>query len=250
MDLVCTVSSLDDDPDLLARWLRYYRSEGVTRFHVFWNDAPGPEQAAVAALLRDADVQVVLRYEGVVPEALRVERFSDYVADALGDRGAVMVVDTDELVRAPALAARAMLEGGFDYVQGTFVDRFGLGGATPALDPARGLYETFPLCAHFTYEALAAARTKVPIARPGLRYRPGVHRVDGQDALRRPAWTVPVDHFKWRAGIVERIRARVARGFGGEIYLTECRRFLDEYVLDDGRVDLSGITTWLELGPV
>lgn len=249
MDLICTLSTADDDPRLVERWLAYYRAEGVGRFHVFHNRAPEHDraEAALGALLAAADVTVVMAYEGVVPEEERVERFADYSAGELAARPVVLVADSDEFVRAPRLAAERMLAGGFDYVQGTFVDRFGFDGRTPAVEPGVPLTHTFPLAAHFTYEALGAARTKVPLARPGVRYGPGCHRAIGE-GLRRPPWTVPVDHFKWRAGVVARVRARLERRFGGDIYLEECRRFLDEYVRADDCVDLSDITTWLEPG--
>ena len=250
MDLIATVSTQDDEPALVSRWLEHYRREGVTRFHLFWNQAPAltEQEAGVHALLDAPDVQVVLQYEGVVDEALRVERFSEYAGDALADRAVVLVVDSDELVYAPGFAAEAMIAGGFDFVRGTFVDRFGLGGHTPAIAPGAPLGRTFPLCSHYTSEALGGMRTKVPLARPGLRYRPGVHRLEDEAQRRRPPWTLPVHHFKWRAGVVARIRDRVARGFGGEVYLEECRRFLAEYARDDAHVELEGITCWLEVG--
>lgn len=249
MDLICTLSSADDDPALVERWLTYYRGEGVTRVHVFWNRAPqhAASEAILGAILAAEDITVVDAYEGVVPEATRVERFADYATKTLGDRQVVLVADSDEFVRSPRLAAERMLAGGFDYVMGTFVDRFGFDGRTHGLEPGVPLTETFPMAAHFTYEALGAARTKVPLARPGVRYGPGCHRAIGE-GLRRPEWTVPVDHFKWRAGIVARIRGRLERGFGGDTYLKECRLLLDDYVLAEDQLDLSGITSWLEPG--
>lgn len=249
MDLICTLSTTDDDPALVERWLTYYRGEGVRRVHVFWNRAPqqAAAEAALGELLDAADITVVDAYEGVLPEATRVERFSDYSAEALGDRRVVLVADSDEFVRAPRLAAERMVAHGFDYVMGTFVDRFGFDGRTPAPEPGVRLTETFPVAAHFTYEALGAARTKVPLARPGVRYGPGCHRAIGE-GLRRPEWTLPVDHFKWRAGIIPRIRGRLERSFGGDTYLKECRRLLDDYVLAEDQLDLSGITRWLEPG--
>lgn len=249
MDLICTLSTKDDDPALVERWLTYYRSEGVTEAHVFWNRAPEypAREAAFKAILSAGDIRVVDAYEGVVPETTRVERFSDYSANELADRAVVLVADSDEFVRAPRMAAERMVQGGFDYVMGTFVDRFGFDGRTPAVQAGALLTETFPVAAHFTYEALGAARTKVPLARPGVRYGPGCHRALGE-GLRRPQWTLPVDHFKWRAGIIGRIRGRLDRQFGGDIYLKECRLLLDEYAMGEEQLNLAGITSWLEPG--
>lgn len=248
MDLLANVTPREDPLALFTHWLRHYRAEGVTTFHLFVNRYPDDEARwpGFAALLSAPDVHVVSSFEGVEDMSARVARFGDYARDALGRRPYVLVADSDELIRAPAWAAAQLVEHGWDFVRGTFVDRFAIDGRTPGIDAERPLGPQFPRCASFTYEALGGAFTKVPIARPGVRYRVGFHGLEDERALRRPDWTLPVHHFKWTEGLVRRVRERLARRYGGEKYLLECQELLERYVVDDDHLDLSRITTWID----
>jgi hypothetical protein len=247
VDLIANISVLDDAPALVERWLAYYRRCGVDRFHVFLNQDRSCEDRwqALRPLLGAPDVTVAAVSEGVEDEQRRVDRFSDYCAAELGRQPFVLAADSDEFISRPRAAAELLVASSYDFVPGMLVDRFALAGQVAPIDGVPDLPSAFPLCTHFTWGALGGLVSKVPVSRPGLRFRTGLHGVEGQEQLRAPPWWIPVDHFKWHAGVIERIRARLARGWGGEPYLRECRAFLDRFVLDDGRIDLTGVACWL-----
>ena len=250
MDLLANLAPREDSPALFTHWLRYYRAEGVTRFHLFVNRYAddGAAWPRFAPLLDAPDVSVVSTFHGVEDMRGRVATFRDYAGSELADRPLVLVADSDEFIRAPAWAARILVERGWDYIPGIFVDRFELDGFTRPVDPDQPLPAQFPRCTSFTYEALGGAFTKVPIARPGLDYRVGFHGVHGDEALRKPSWDLPVNHFKWTDGLIQRIRDRLARRYGGDKYLLECQDFLERYALGEDRIELSRITSWIDLG--
>lgn len=247
MDLIANLSVLDDAPPLVSQWLAFYRRQGVTRFHIFLNQhlAPDRRWEQLRRVLTAPDLTLVATYEGVEDMQERVDRFSDYSAGELRDRPFVLTADSDEFISHPARAAELMNQFDYDFIPGMLVDRFEVLGRTLPIDDGLDLASAFPLCTHFTYAALAGLISKVPVSRPGVRFRIGLHSLENQDGLRGPAWWVPVDHFKWHAGVVQRIRDRIARGYGGEHYLKQCRTFLENFVIDEDRIDLSGIPSWL-----
>jgi len=250
MDLMANITPREDPVALVEHWMRYYRAEGVTRFHFFLNrySDDGAFWPAFEKMLAAPDVKVVLTFEGVEDMRSRVELFRDYSGSELARAPFVMVADTDEFVRSPAWAASRLVERGWDFVPGIFVDRFHIDGVTAAVDADRPLPEQFPRCTSFTYEALGGSFTKVPIARPGIDYRNGFHGVRNDDALKKPDWYLPVNHFKWTAGLIQRIRDRIARKYGGDKYLLECEDFLERWVAGEDRIELARVNSWITLG--
>jgi hypothetical protein len=245
MDLIADVSLLDDDLGLLQHWFRYYRRHGVLRFHLVVTEDPELGDAQVAELLSARDVTRAATYAGSTNAPFRAERTNEYCAAELRQRPCVLAADVDEFIRAPARAAGLLQEQGYDYLPGMLVDRFGLEGRMPPIDDATDLASAFPLCTHFSFHALASNIAKVPVARPGLRYRTGHHAVEERETLHAPAWWLPVDHFKWHGRTIGRIRERLARGDENSKYLEECRTLLERFVLEGERIDLSRIPTWL-----
>jgi hypothetical protein len=246
MDLVANLSLLDDSPALVSQWLAFYRRHGVTRFHIALHEPPGAERRsqAIRPLLSAPDLNVFAACEAAESEQQRVDRISDYCAAELHGKPFVLTADSDEFISWPARAAALMLESGYDFVTGMLVDRFELSGRTVEIRADLDLPSAFPLCTHFTWAALAGRITKIPVSRPGVRFRSGLHALENEDALRRPEWWVPVDHFKWRAGVIQRIRDRVARGWGGDDYLKQCSLLLEKFAIGEDRIDLSGIARW------
>lgn len=250
MHLVTNITSKGDDPALVRAFLAHYRASGVRTFHVFFNHYEDEEARLPLyhGLLRAPDVHIAAQYLGVEDMQERVDKISRYRQEELRSEDFVIGVDVDELVCAPLQIASILKEQRCDYVQGRMVDRFGVDGTTPEIPAPGALFRTFPICSHFSRDALHALDTKVPIARPFVRFHIGLHSIEEASELRRPVWEVPVHHFKWTSGIVERIRQRVARRYGGDKYLEECAFFLEECVTGDGRIDLSDVYTWFDAG--
>lgn len=248
MQLVTNITSKGDAPALVRAFLAHYRARGITGFHVFFNHYEDEEAAlpVYLDLLGAPDIRIVETSLGVEDQVERAAKISAYRRDALGREELVVGADVDELIAAPLRIAAALREQRLDYVQGRLVDRLGLDGATPPLPASGSLFRAYPICCHFSRDALHARDTKIPIARPFVRLQVGLHGLDDAGDLRRPGWEVPVHHFKWTSGVVDRIRERLARRYGGDKYLEECAFFVEECVTPDGRIDLSDVYTWFD----
>jgi len=247
VDLIANLSVQDDSPALVSQWLGFYRRHGVSRFHIFLNEhsASDRRRADVRRLLRAPDLTLAAVFEGVEDMQDRVDRFSDYIAAELRARPCVLAADSDEFISHPERAAELMKQFDYDFIPGMLVDRFELSGRTIPIRDDLDLARAFPRCTHFTYAALAGLITKVPVSRPGARFRIGLHALENQEELRGPDWWIPVDHFKWHGDVIQRIRDRVARGYGGEHYLRQCKALLESFVIGGDRIDLTGIPSWL-----
>lgn len=248
MHLVTNVTTKGDSPALLRHWLDYYRRAGVETFHVFFNhyEDEGAILPVFEQLFASADIHVVMTYLGVEDMQLRVDRISDFRRDELGHHAYVLNADSDEFIARPRRVLELLDKGGYDYVVGRLVDRLALDGKTPEIRDDTDVFADFPLCSYFSYEAMGATITKVPISRPGIRHRVGLHRIESPELYRQPGWEIPVHHLKWQGSVIPRIRERVARGYGGDKYLQECRFLLENYVLDDQTLDLREIECWFD----
>jgi len=248
MHLVTNITTKGDSLALIRQWLAYYREAGVETFHVFFNHYEDEAERLpdFEALLAAPDIHVVMTYLGVEDMQLRVDRISDFRRDELGDQDYVLNADCDEFIARPRRMLELLREGDYDYLVGRLVDRFALGGKTPPVTAEAAVFTRYPLCSYFSYEAMGALITKVPISRPGLRHRIGLHRIEEAERYRRPAWEVPVHHLKWHGRIIPRIRERLARGYGGDKYLEECRWFLEHHASDDETIDLAEIQCWFD----
>jgi len=247
VDLIANLSVQDDPPALVSQWLGFYRRHGVSRFHIFLNQhsESGSRWADMRRLLSAPDLTLVRVFEGVEDMQDRVDRFSDYTASELRTKPFVLAADSDEFISRPDRAAEFMKQYDYDFIPGMLVDRFELSGRTIPIRDDLDLASAFPRCTHFTWTALAGSITKVPVSRPGVRYRIGLHALEKQEELHAPDWWVPVDHFKWHGDVIQRIRDRIARGYGGEHYLKQCRALLENFVIDDDRIDLTHVPSWI-----
>jgi len=245
--LVTNITTKGDSLNLIRQWLAYYREAGVETFHVFFNhyEDEAARLPAFEELFAAPDIHVVMTYLGVEDMQLRVDRISDFRRDELGDQAYVVNADCDEFIARPRRVVELLTAGGHDYVVGRLVDRFALAGRTPAVDD-EPVFQRYPLCSYFSYEAMGATITKVPISRPGIRHRVGLHKIEQPQRYARPRWEVPVHHLKWHGQIIPRIRARLERGYGGNKYLEECRWFLANHVVDDETIDLSEVDCWFD----
>ncbi len=154
-----------------------------------------------------------------------------------------VLADVDELQiyteDIHTLIARVEKDG-FDYVEGCIVDRIARDGGFPDVVTSRSIWEQFPLAAMITFPILKANILKVVAAKGFVYLAPGQHAaLNGKGCPREQAY-IPVHHFKWWSGLVERLKARVAfyRSHDEPIW-QESQRFLDYYEERQGRFDLS-----------
>lgn len=108
---------------------------------------------------------------------------------------------------------------GWDIVRGGFVDRIGLNGSFPEIQPYKNIFEQFPLAGFFRYPLSQACPNKVCVMKGYVELTNGQHyaKVNGEvfwgpqsdNKLIAPIdeYSVQVHHFKWDSTCVERIKA-------------------------------------------
>lgn len=128
---------------------------------------------------------------------------------------------------------------GYDFIEGTLVDRLAPGGVFGEVDPRAEIWAQFPLTALVTASLLGGEPRKVVAAKGSVALHGGQHGAEGGRGCPLQECHVAVHHFKWTAGIVERLRARLdllrERGLP---FTEESERFL-RYVAEHGEaIDL------------
>jgi hypothetical protein len=217
---------------VLPHMLRHYRALGVDSFFVHVNllDEDDPILDEVRAVCEVTSVSVggrLWRGNADVHRAVMARHPDDWF----------LVADQDELQEYPG-ALHEILEScerrGYDFIEGTLVDRLAPGGVFAEVDPRGDIWEQFPLTALVTAALLGGEPRKVVAAKGRVALHGGQHRAEGGRGCPVDECHVAVHHFKWTAGIVERLRARVAllraRGLP---FAEESERFL-RYVAEHG----------------
>jgi hypothetical protein len=248
MNLVAYVSTADSI-DILSQWFTFYRRVGVERFHVFFSNPLGnPESVqSYLDLFSRNPVTVIESSVGSVDEFQRVAKITEYKSVELSSDRWVWTVDSDEFVSLDPELLSKLWEGPDDYLGGTLIDRFATLGALNPVEEGTSIFKQFPVQALFTADILKGTSTKVPLSRPFVRLGPGLHRVDEDPAsVKRAELSVPVHHFKWTAGLVERLEARLASKFSCSQYQAEATYLLESCIEDRRRVRIEMTLSWVD----
>jgi len=193
--------------NVLPHMLRHYRALGVDSLFVHVNllDENDPILGDVRAVCDVTSVSVggsLWRGNPAVHRAVMASHPDDWF----------IVADQDELQVYPG-PLREILEfcdsRGYDFIEGTLVDRLAPGGIFGEVDPHGDIWEQFPLTALVTAGLLGGEPRKVVAAKGRVVLHGGQHGAEGGRGCPIEECHVAVHHFKWTAGIVERLRARV-----------------------------------------
>lgn len=154
-----------------------------------------------------------------------------------------LLADQDELQVYPD-DLRSLLaycdRKGYEYITGAFVDRIAADGGFPPLRPDVSLVAQFPLGGFLSWPLLGSDPRKVVAAKGRVPLVRGQHLARSGVPCPIDELFVPVHHFKWTAGVVERLRARVALCRNtGESHGVESERFLAYHARQGGRIDLT-----------
>ena len=142
-------------------------------------------------------------------------------------------------------------ENGWDLVRGGFVDRIGVDGTFPELQPEKDIFEQFPLAGFFRYPLSGACPNKICIMKGYVELTPGQHyaKIDGHTTWKWQGWNHPliapyreynvqVNHFKWDSTCGERIRA-VANTNRENAYSEEYRKMYRELAKSRFKIDIT-----------
>lgn len=228
------------DASLLPHFLRHYSALGVTAFHFSLNtrlNAGLEEEVRRWCVGAPAFIEAVYEMDDVTADvAPHLNRIRER---CVGPDEWLSVVDLDEFYELPAplpqfLAERDAL--GEDHVVGRFVDRLAPNGALPPLGDEPSLSLQFPLARRITRMLAGGNDAKVVLQKGRHTIVRGHHVIEG--GVRQSAIELPLNHYKWKAGVIERLRERLkvheARGLP---WADESRRLLAHYEAH-GRIDV------------
>jgi hypothetical protein len=154
-----------------------------------------------------------------------------------------ILADQDELQLYPA-DLHSILEEcdaqGYDYLEGGFIDRIATDGGFAAVSRSTSIWEQFPLGGYISTPILDANPNKIVAAKGRVKVVPGQHAAASGRGCPVEACYVQVHHFKWVAGIVERLERRMAfyKEHDDPLW-QESAEFLEYVRAHDGRIDLT-----------
>ncbi|MEU9603393.1 glycosyltransferase family 2 protein [Streptomyces sp. NPDC048057] len=235
------------EPPLLLAWITHYRRLGIDRFLIAFHF---PDHAPLA---RQHDLQAVAREAGVTPHATSRGAWHEHTNTRLRDElrqaagpGWHLIADADEFHHYPVPVGEVIASaesGGHRVVGGLLLDRVAADGRLVDWTRLGPLDRVYPLGGHLSHRLLHADPRKIVLARHHVPLASGNHRAHGY----RPdvGHLVPVHHFKWRAGVLDDLQARV-RHFSSSAWREdspavreEAGRFLDHVAHHGGVVNIA-----------
>ena len=216
---------------VLPHMLRHYRALGIESFFVHVNQADENDP-----ILEEVRAVCEVTSVSTGPAAWRDNRAVHRAVMAKHPDDWFIVADQDELQIYPLSLEELFDEcgrRGYDFIEGTLVDRLAPGGVFAEVDPQRSIWEQFPIEALVTAALLGGEPRKVVAAKGHVALTGGQHNASNGRGCPVEECHVAVHHFKWTAGIVERLRARAAllraRGLGFAEESERLLRYVDEH---------------------
>jgi len=234
----------------LPQFVEHYRRLGVERFLISLHISPNRTADEVR---RATDKAVaVLRPLGILLHGVLHCHYTSRINCTYQNRirktacsadDWIVWTDIDEFHEYPE-PLRKILKwcdaNGVSVVFGKFIDRVARGGRLEPFDPRRPIWEQYPLGAEITGKILGGETIKVAASRAHLTIETGHHRVVEAQEHYYP-YAIRIHHFKWDAGVIERLKLRVSEEFKKACHWwIESQRFLD-HVAQYGKIDLTGI---------
>lgn len=227
--------------DVLPHMLAHYRALGIESFfvHAHGRDANDAVIEQVAQITREF---------GLTPASITAGQWLHSTNRELYNRTLrarpqdwFVIADQDELQvyprELPSLLERCELQG-YDYIEGCFLDRFARDGSFPAVSPNESIWRQFPLAGYVSAPVLQANPNKIVAAKGAVELGAGQHYAFSGRACPPEQLYVPVHHFKWVAGILERLEQRAEfRRKHGDRYWEESQRFVDYCRAHEGKLN-------------
>jgi hypothetical protein len=154
-----------------------------------------------------------------------------------------LLADTDEL-QVYSSTVHAVIETahnkGYDYIDGFFIDRLSADGRFPSVSRNTNLWNRFPLAGAVTFPLLRANVMKVVAAKGWVKISGGQHHAYNGRGCPRSLHLIPVHHFKWTSGILERLKTRVTfyKGMRDPLW-HESQRVLSHCLRHGGKINVA-----------
>lgn len=228
--------------DVLPHMLTHYRALGVDVFHIHVH------------MEREGDpvrerVERIAAGHGCAVEGTSIEPWRPGTNPAI--YGAIrrrhpddwfVLADQDELHAYPDALPDLLgycERRGYDHVEGCFLDRIARDGGFPPVRDDAPIGEQFPLGGFLSWVLMRAYPRKIVATRGRVDIGWGQHLAHSGRGLPIEECLVPVHHFKWVAGLRDRLAARArARREMNEPYGAESQGFVDYFDRNGGRIAL------------
>ncbi|MEN9601615.1 MAG: hypothetical protein RIS56_1221 [Verrucomicrobiota bacterium] len=236
------ISVVGEDVQVLPHLLRHYRNEGVTdiMLHVHGTGDGDPILARVADLAKGAGAEVASKSIGKWWASINTIYYANHRLSRPHEW--FVIADADEFhgYHGELIGMIDFCErNGYDYIEGCFIDRLADGGLLPRVSQDTPIWDQFPLGGMVSTTINGAIANKIVAAKGHVRLGTGQHVAGSGRGCPPEKLYVPVYHFKWIDGIMERlaVRAEESEMLAG-VYKHECRRFLSHY-LQNAKIDLT-----------
>ncbi len=230
-----------DDTPLIPHFLRHYAALGVDAILIAAQDSVYKDVAAKAqGFPAFVDRVECSHFDCMQKLSFEKEMLARHGA---GPDDFVIYCDIDEFHEYPAPLAeivRGMAESDIAAVRGQYVDRLARGGRLASIQVAPDLFSQFPIACNVSRDILQAFDQKIMLCRGWVSINSG-----HDNSLNAPCGPAPVPgnyfvhHFKWTAGLIVRLRERLAQGEFSAEYIRECNA-LFQTCDDDRGFDPSG----------
>jgi hypothetical protein len=197
-------TSILDDAKLLPHFLRHYASAGISEFYIaapsrFADDIDRQRRDyRITHLVADHSLGNVARNE------IRTLRDRYQQQDEW-----VVIADLDEFIAFPDAIGRIIVSAEAEkanVVTGVMYDRFSADGLAVDFEPSSDLAERYPVKTRFIRDVMLGMDHKAVLVKGRLKAsRSEHHKMVRQKAA---ATILDIDHYKWTAGSVDRLKAR------------------------------------------
>lgn len=249
------------DLALLPHWIRHYDAMGVDRIcicivgvdgrnvaHVFeWAKQWTSRDILCAAEVLEAD------HFGFDQHVIQINSARHY---GLQPNDWVMVADLDEFYEFPPNTWTLVNDGtgrGSDFKHNSgidmpgqyafFADMLAPDGVLAEVKPDVPLIEQFPIATHLTRDFLEGGDRKVMLHRAWMNVSEGHHdlRPNGREVPSIAPFGI-CRHYKFKAGLVERLRKHISNPACHDRPRRECQKLLVHIEANGGRINLAEIS--------
>lgn len=231
---------IGSDVKVLPHMLRHYGRMGIDSFliNVNLDHADDPIMDDVREALAEHDIEVSRIQIGPWNNDVNTRLYAESKENP---DDWYIIADLDEFQEYPS-DLREIIEQcedkGYDYIEGCFIDRIAADGGFPEITSDSPLDEQFPLGCTFTHRILGGYPLKVVAAKGKVEVSVGNHNANGGVPCPVEECFVQVHHYKWDQSVVSRMWKR-ARNRDLGVYMLACRRFVDYFQVNNGRIDVS-----------
>ena len=231
---------IGSDVKVLPHMLRHYRRMGIDSFLINVNlDYPDdPVMDEVRKTTDEYGIEISRIHIGPWTNEVNTQLYAE---SRENPDDWYILADLDEFQEYPG-DLREIIEEcerkGYDYIEGCFIDRIAKDGGFPDVAYDSPIDEQFPLGCTFTHRILGGYPLKVAAAKGHVDISVGNHNANSGVACPVEECFVQVHHYKWDKSVVSRMWSR-ARNKDLGVYMLSCRRFVDYFQANGGRIDVN-----------